>query len=126
MPKDAAPACSSAFAGDTVTPELEKKLAKSTVGPLMPEFRPPVQSTCATFFPARSAAAASVSAWRMPGVANEVRLSNASPGRWKVLLVDLCSPQVPVASVYQPTPMFGGSPCVSPLSPLTPVRISCA
>ena len=34
-----------------------------------------------------------------------------SPVRWKVLLVEPCSlGQVPVASVYQPTPVFGGKP----------------
>ena len=36
MPNDAAPACSVAFSGAARTPRVEKKLAKSTVGPAMP------------------------------------------------------------------------------------------
>ena len=63
------------------TPRPEKKLTKSTVGPLMPAARPPTQSTCATFLPARSAALASVSAWRTPVPEKLVRFENTSPAR---------------------------------------------
>jgi hypothetical protein len=43
-------------------PRLEKKVVKSSVGPLMFAAAPPTQSICATFLPARSAALAIVSA----------------------------------------------------------------
>src|SRR5215510_6375729 len=103
-------------------------LAKSTVGPVTTDCAPPTQSTWATFLPARSAAAASVSAWSVPGVENEVRLLKLpSPIRWYVLFVDPCSlGQLPVISVYQPTPVFGGKPCTMPLSPVVPPSISFA
>src|ERR671932_2043902 len=125
MLKDAAPACSSATTGFVSTPRVEKKLAKSTVGPAMPDCLPPTQSTCATFLPARSAAAASVSAWSTPAPENEVELANASPVRWKVLFVEPCSlGQVPVMSVYQPTPVLGGKACSRPFAPRTPAAMS--
>src|SRR5215475_747761 len=116
MPNAAAPDCSAGTAGMVSTPRVEKKLTKSTVGPAMPAFAPPAHSTCATFFPARSADAASVSAWRMPVVANDVELLNdASPVRWNVLFVEPCSPgHVPVANVYQPTPVLGGNAWTRP------------
>jgi hypothetical protein len=61
----------------------------------------------------------------MPLAAKLVLLLKMSPVRWNVLFVDPCSPgQVPVASVYQPTPVFGGKPCVRPFRPRTPFRIS--
>src|SRR5262245_5910813 len=112
MRKAAAPACSSATTGNASTPRVEKKFTKSTVGPLIPALRPPTHSTCATFLPERSAAAASESACKIPGVAKLVELLKLpSPMRWNVLLVEPCSAgQVPVASVYQPTPVFGGKP----------------
>src|SRR5512146_354262 len=123
MPNDAAPACSAALSGAASTPRVEKKLVKSTVGPAIPALAPPTHSIWATFFPARSAAAARVSACRMPAE-KEVRLLNVSPVRKKVLLVEPCSPgQVPVASVNQPTPVLGGKACVRPLSPITPLAI---
>jgi hypothetical protein len=65
----------------TTTPRFEKKLAKSTVGPAMPDETPPTQSIWATDLPARSAAAASVSAWREPAPENDVRFENESPVR---------------------------------------------
>src|SRR5712691_3581833 len=103
MPKDAAPICSVVLSGAARTPRVEKKLVKSTVGPATPAERPPTQSTCATFFPARSAALAIVSACRAPVEENDVELPNASPMRWNVLLVEPCSlGHVPVAIVYQP------------------------
>src|SRR6266496_2015684 len=116
MKKAAAPACSVAFMGAARTPRVEKKLAKSTVGPANPRAlacAPPTQSTWATFLPARSAASARVSAWRRgppPGSAeNDVRPENVSPVRWNVLLVAPNSlGHVPVIIVYQPTPVFGG------------------
>src|SRR5260370_931107 len=81
-------------------PWVEKKVAKSTVGRAIVELMPPTQSTWATFLPARSAAAASVSACRTTEDEKEVRLLKASPVRWKVLLVEPCSPgHVPVMSV---------------------------
>src|SRR5919201_5001071 len=124
MPNAAAPACSSATAGVVRTPRVEKKFAKSTVGPAMPDCRPPTQSTCATFLPARSAAAASVSAWSTPAPENDVEFANASPVRWKVLFVEPCSlGQVPVMSVYQPTPVFGGKAWRSPFAPRTPASL---
>src|SRR5262249_47885696 len=114
--------------GNVSTPRLEKKFRKSTVGPLIPALRPPTHSTWATFLPARSAAAASVSAWTMPGVENEVLvLKTLSPVRWKVLLVEPCSDgYVPVAIVYQPTPVFGGKACTIPFLPIEPMSIRCA
>src|SRR6266540_149393 len=125
MPNAAAPACSVAFSGAASTPRVEKKFAKSTVGPAIPAARPPTQSIWATFFPARSAALAIVSAWRMPAPENDVRFENASPVRWKVLFVEPCSlDHVPVAIVYQPTPVLGGNACSMPLAPLTPSCIS--
>src|SRR4026208_2385543 len=73
MPNAAAPACSVAF-GVARTPRPEKKLTKPAVGPGIPEFAPPTHSFCAAFFPARSAAAASVSAWSVPKAEKLVRL----------------------------------------------------
>src|SRR5262245_12225304 len=93
----------------------------------MPALRPPTQSTWATFLPARSAAAAIVSAWSTPPAEKDVRLENVSPERKKVLLVEPCSlGHVPVAIVYHPTPVLGGNACSMPFSPITPCRISCA
>src|SRR6266536_5728455 len=110
MPNAAAPDCSVALSGEASTPRVEKKFAKSTVGPLMAALRPPTHSIWATFLPARSAALAIVSACRIPVVENEVELLKLdSPVRWKVLFVEPCSPgYVPVAIVYQPTPVLGG------------------
>src|SRR5262245_48777901 len=88
IPNAAAPACSSGTAGLASTPRVEKKLAKSTVGPAIPACAPPTHSTWATFLPARSAAAAMVSACSTPGPENDVRLLKLpSPTRWKVLFV---------------------------------------
>src|SRR5262249_30378625 len=86
------------------------------------------ESIGASLLGARSAAAASVSAWRMPAVENEFELLNEeSPERKKVLFVEPCSDgYVPVAIVYQPTPVFGGKPCTMPLSPVVPPSISFA
>src|SRR6188474_3499450 len=128
MPKAAAPACSDALSGAARTPRVEKKFVKSTVGPAMPAFAPPTQSIWATFLPARSAAAAIVSAWSVPAPENEVRLLKLpSPTRWYVLFVEPCSlGHVPVASVYQPTPVFGGKPCCMPFAPRTPDDIIAA
>src|SRR6266511_4103156 len=126
-PKVAAPAASSGIDGAVRTPRVEKKFVKSTVGPLIPAARPPTHSTCATFLPARSAALAMVSAWRTPAPENDVRLENRSPVRWNVLLVEPCSPgYVPVARVYQPTPVFGGNPCSRPFAPSTPFAMRSA
>jgi hypothetical protein len=63
----------------------------------------------------------------MPGVAKLVELLKfPSPVRWNVLFVEPCSPgHVPVESVYQPTPVFGGKPWRRPFSPLSPWAISC-
>src|SRR5262249_6634564 len=91
----------------------------------------PTQSIEATFLPARSAAAPMVSAWStidLPAESsaeNDVEFANESPVRWKVLFVDPCSDgYVPVAIVYQPTPVFGGNACTIPLSPVAPCFIS--
>jgi hypothetical protein len=82
MPKAAAPACSVAFTGAARTPRVEKKFVKSTVGPTMPALAPPTQSIWATFLPARSAAAAIVSACSVPSPEKLVRLLKlASPVR---------------------------------------------
>ncbi len=55
----------------------------------------------------------------------DVRLLKLSPLRKNVLLVEPCSlGQVPVASVYQPAPVFGGNACWSPFCPRTPWSIS--
>ena len=44
--------------------------------------------------------------------------------RWNVLFVEPCSPgYAPVASVCQPTPVFGGKAGFRPFSPLTPFWI---
>src|SRR4029453_2917326 len=103
----------------TRTPRLEKKFVKSTVGPAMFAAAPPTQSIWATFLPARSAALAMVSAWRTPAPENDVRLLNASPARKNVLFVEPCSDgYVPVAIVYQPTPVLGGNAWTMPLSPV--------
>ena len=96
-------------------------------GPLIcgTRLRTPTHSTETTDLPARSADWAMWSACRMPFVANEVRLLKLlSPVRWNVLLVEPCSlGYVPVASVCQPTPVFGGKACTRPFSPLTPRSI---
>ena len=98
---------------------------KSTVGPLMFAAAPPTQSIWATFLPARSAALAIVSACIVPAAENDVRFENASPERKYVLFVEPCSDgYVPVAIVYQPTPVFGGKAWIMPLSPVTPSFIS--
>src|SRR5262249_46181682 len=126
MPKKAAPFCSEVTTGNVRTPRVEKKFAKSTVGPAMPALRPPTHSIWATFLPARSAAFAIVSAWRIPGVANDVLLLKLlSPVRWNVLFVEPCSDgYVPVAIGYQPTPVFGGNACSMPLAPVAPTFMS--
>jgi hypothetical protein len=60
--------------------------------------------------PARSADSAIVSACRTPAEKAAVRLPKVSPVRKNVLFVEPCSPgYAPVASVYQPTPVFGGN-----------------
>src|SRR5262245_17641037 len=108
-------------------PRREKKLRKSTTGPCTAgtSERAPTHSTAATDLPARSAAWAMWSAWRIPVAAKLVELLKLpSPVRWNVLFVDPCSPgQVPVPSVAHPTPVFGGKPCVRPFCPLTPLLI---
>ena len=104
-------------------------MRKSTTGPWSAgtRLRVPTHSTETTVLPARSAAWPMWSAWRMPVVAKLVELLKLpSPVRWKVLFVEPCSPgQVPVESVYQPTPVFGGKPWSRPFWPLTPSRMSC-
>jgi hypothetical protein len=58
-----------------------------------------------------------VSAWSTPGSNAATRaVPNASPLRWNVLLVEPWTPGVaPVASVYQPAPVFGGAWVSRPL-----------
>src|SRR5919109_2909636 len=54
MPNADAPLCSVALTGAASTPRVEKKFAKSTVGPANPRllaWMPPTQSTWATFLP---------------------------------------------------------------------------
>src|SRR5690242_9425015 len=99
-------------------------------------FRPPVHSSWATFLPASSADEATDCASRtfvgsVPGLAplpwnaNDVEVVNTCRLSKKVLLVLPCTPgPAPVASVYQPCPVFGGKPWVSPLSPVAPDRMS--
>src|SRR4029450_10732577 len=91
-------------------------------------FAPPTHSTWATFLPARSAAAAIVSAWSVPSAEKLVRLLKLlSPVRWYVLFVGPSSlGSGPVAIVYQPTPVFGGKAWTMPLSPRTPAAIRLA
>src|SRR5205814_7426617 len=100
---------------------LEKKFAKSTVGPAIFAFRPATHSICATFLPARSAALAIESACSTPAAENEVRFENVSPVRKNVLFVEPFSPgYAPVAIVYHPTPVLGGKACTIPFAPSTP------
>src|SRR5262245_16178453 len=97
------------------TPRPEKNDWKSIVGPLMVAFRPPAHSTWATLSPPRSADWAIDSALRTPGANAEVELPNGCPLTWKVLFVEAWTPgQAPVASVYQPAPVFGGAWVSSP------------
>src|SRR3954471_21740486 len=85
---------------------------------------PPTQSIWATLLPARSAALAIVSACKTPAPENDVRFEKVSPDRKKVLFVEPCSEgYVPVAIVYQPTPVFGGKACTIPLAPTAPSLI---
>jgi hypothetical protein len=94
-------------------------------GPCRPCVRAPTHSTEATFLPARSAAWASVSACRMLAPSEVRLLKLLSPVRWNVLFVEPCSPgHVPVASVYQPTPVLGGKPWSKPFWPFTPFAMS--
>src|ERR1700760_2930400 len=98
-------------------------------------FRPPVHSSWATFLPASSALDATDWASRtlvgsLPGLAplpwneNDVELVNGCRLSKNVLLVLPWTPgPAPVASVYQPWPVFGGKPWVRPLSPVAPSRI---
>ncbi len=98
------------------TPRPEKNDWKSIVGPEIVALRPPAHSTCATFRPARSADWAIVSTWSVPGSKAAVRLANGCPDLWKVLFVEPWTPgQAPVASVYQPAPVFGGAWVSRPL-----------
>ena len=87
---------------------------------------PPTQSICATFLPARSAGLAIVSAWSTPAPENEVRFAErvtaAEEGVVRRAVLGLG--YVPVAIVYQPTPVFGGNDWTMPLSPVTPSLIS--
>jgi hypothetical protein len=96
------------------TPRPEKKLRKSSVGPWIEPLRPPAHSIWATFLPPRSAAWASVSAWRMLVAPRaDVEVPNGEPLMWNVLFVEPCTPgHAPVESVNQPAPVFGGA-CVS-------------
>src|SRR3954466_1194366 len=101
-------------------------------------FSPPVHSSWATFLPACSAELATDWASRtlvgaVPGLdplawnANEVDWSKVCRVSKKVLFVLPCTPgYAPVASVYQPWPVFGGKPCVRPLLPVTPACIRLA
>jgi hypothetical protein len=98
------------------TPRPEKNDWKSIVGPAMVAFRAARPLTCATFLPARSADWAMVSTWSVPGSKAAVRLANGCPDLWNVLLVEPWTPgQAPVASVYQPAPVFGGAWVSRPL-----------
>src|SRR4030065_264118 len=130
MLKAAAPACVVGFSGAARTPRVEKKLRKSATGPSNEvEVRPPpAHSMETTVLPALSAASGSVSACNTPVEKAEVRsLKLAVPLRKNVLLVEPCLPgYVPVAKVYQPTPVLGGKACTSPLSPVAPSLISLA
>src|SRR4051812_45393254 len=76
-------------AGDTklvVTPRTDRKLRKSSVGPLMVPARPPAHSIWATFLPPRSADWASVSACRTFGDPSaDVEFANGWPLTWNVL-----------------------------------------
>src|SRR5512139_538583 len=85
------------------------------VGPSMVALRPPAHSTWATFLPPRSAACAMVSACRTPESKAEVRLVNAWPLMWNVLLVDPWTPaHAPVAREYHPAPVLGGASGIRP------------
>src|ERR1700712_1350648 len=98
-------------------------------------FSPPVHSSWATLRPASSAdeatdSASSTLVGSLPGLAplpwneNEVDVVNGCRVSKNVLLVLPCTPgPAPVASVYQPWPVFGGKPWVSPLSPVAPARM---
>ena len=91
------------------TPRPEKNDRKSIVGPWMVALRPPAHSTWATLRPPRSADWAIDSAWRTFGSNAEVRLANGWPLMWNVLFVEPWTPgHAPVASEYQPAPVFGG------------------
>ena len=100
-------------------PRREKNDRKSTTGPWSAGTYPraATHSIETTSLPARSAACPSVSAWSTPGAAKLVELLKlGSVSRWNVLFVEPCTPgHAPVARVAQPTPVFGGKPCVSPL-----------
>src|SRR3954467_511857 len=99
-------------------------------------FSPPVHSSWATLRPASSALdatdwASSTLVGSLPGLAplpwnaNDVDVVNACRLSKNVLLVLPCTPgQGPVASVYQPWPVFGGKPWVSPFAPVAPPRMS--
>src|SRR4051794_10034560 len=109
------------------TPRPEKNDWKSIVGPLIVALRPPAHSTCATFRPPRSAACAIDSACSTFASNAVVRLANGCPFTGNVLFVDPCTPgHAPVASEYQPAPVFGGA-CVSSPPPAaeTPLRRNC-
>ena len=94
-----------------VTPRPEKKDRKSMVGPAMEPLRPPAHSTWATLSPPRSADWAMVSAWSTPASKAVVRFGpKTAPFLWNVLLVEPWTPgHAPVASEYQPAPVFGGA-----------------
>ena len=99
------------------TPRPDRKVRKSTVGPLIVPLRPPAHSIWATFLPPRSAAWASVSACSTPGSNAAVRLPKGSPFLWNVLFVDPWTPgHAPVVSVYQPAPVFAAAWVSRPLS----------
>ena len=103
------------------TPRPEKNDWKSIVGPWIVALRPPAHSTWATLRPPRSADWAIVSACRTFGSNAAVRLANGWPLMWKVLFVEPWTPgHAPVASVYQPAPVFGGA-CVSRPLPVAEV-----
>src|SRR5262245_21163703 len=112
-----------------VTPRPDRKVRKSIVGPAIVALRPPAHSTWATFRPARSADWAIDSAWSTFGSNATVRLlkptGTVAVGgwslMWNVLFVEPWTPgQAPVASVYQPAPVFGGA-CVSSPFPVADV-----
>src|SRR6188474_156716 len=102
------------------TPRPEKNDWKSIVGPLIVAFRPPAHSTWATLRPPRSADWAIDSACSTPRLNALVDVAKVVLLMWNVLLVDPWTPgQAPVASEYQPAPVFGGAWVRSPLPAAT-------
>ena len=99
------------------TPRPEKNDWKSIVGPLMVALRAAGPLDLGDLEAAALGGLGDrLDLQDVPGSNAEVRLAKGCPDLWNVLLVEPWTPgHAPVASVYQPAPVFGGAWVSRPL-----------